>query len=231
LDPGNSQSDQCDLPIASRQGSWFCGTSTAQSAQRVIRDAQRSLGSKLVTNAEVAATAADVAYCTVAGCWDMIDTAHATFTGTGHYGYGSTKLGDVELYFKVTTSGSKITTYPFWFSSSRGTRDIYLNAEYLYMSAAYPGGNSQNPRQYSQKHWSSASGGVSTKWPSPGIIYYDSVQKVTVSAEATWSDYSSNYPGSWYTWAKSLELDKQSNGAYYVVYNRPENSSGAGYRS
>jgi hypothetical protein len=161
----------------------------------------------------------------------MIDTAHSTFKGTGSYGYGTTKLGDVQLYFKVTTSGSKITTYPFWFSSSRGTRDIYLNAEYLYMSAAYPGGNSQNPRQYSQEYWASGSGGVSTQWPSPGIIYYDSVAKVTVSAEATWSDYSSSYPGSWYTWAKSLEMDKQSNGAYYVVYNRPSNPNGAGYRS
>jgi hypothetical protein len=161
----------------------------------------------------------------------MIDTAHAEFKGTGEYGYGKTKLGDVELYFKVTTSGSKITTYPFWFSSSRGTKNIILSAEYLYMSKAYPGGHSQDPRQYDQKSWDSGSGGISTQWPKPGIAYRDSVYKVTVAAEATWQDYSSQYPGSWYMWGKSLELDKQSNGSYYVVYNRPSDPNGAGYRS
>jgi hypothetical protein len=223
---------QCDLSVADRSGNWMCPSTTRSSAGRAIRNAQRALGSSAVTDADVTAVSAALGYCTVAGCWDKIDTGHSTFTGTGSYGYGRTKLGDVELYYKVTTRGSRITTYPFWFSSSRGTKDIILSAEYLYLSSRYPGGQSQSPRQYGQKSFASRAAGISSQWPSPGFDKYDSVAWVTLAGEATWSDPSSSYPGSWYTWAKSIKMQKQPSGAYYVQADNalPSNPNGAGYR-
>jgi hypothetical protein len=229
---GAAAAVQCDLALAERAGSWTCPTTTRSSAQKAVRHAQQDLGSSGVSDADVSAVAAAAAYCTVAGCWDQIDSAHSTFTGTGSYGYGRTKLGDVELYYKITTSGSRITTYPFWFSSSRGTKNIILSAEYLYLSTQYPGGNSQNPRQYDQKSFASKAAGISSQWPSTGFVKNDTVAWVTLAGEATWSDPSSSYPGSWYTWAKSIKMQRQASGSYYVQADNalPSNPNGAGYR-
>jgi hypothetical protein len=54
---------------------------------------------------------------------------------------------------------------------------------------------------------------------------------VTVASEATWEDPSSNYPGSWNMWAKSIKLQKQSSGAYYVqsADSLPKDPKGGGY--
>lgn len=176
--------------------------------------------------------AAATGYCTTNGCWDKIDSAHSTYSGTGTYGYGTTPLGGTQLYFKITTSGSKTTTYPLWISTARARRNVVLTSEHLYMSTAYPGGNSQNPRKQFLKKIASGSAGVANKWPSPGPSAANSIAWLTVANEATWSDSSSAYPGQWFMWAKSIEMQKQQNGSYYVQSDNalPNQPAGAGYR-
>jgi hypothetical protein len=222
---------QCSKPLTERVGNWTCYTTTAAGADAVKQHSRKALGAQAVPQRDLQAAAA--AYCTTGGCWDQIDTARSTYSGTGSYGYGSTALGSTELYFKTTSSGSKTVTYPLWFSSSRGTKSIVLSNEHLYLSTTYPGGNSQDPRKYYQKSFSTGSAGISSQWSSPGPGTTDSVAWLSVVSEATWSDPSSRYPGSWYMYAKSIKLKKQSNGSYYVQADNalPSSPRGAGYRS
>jgi hypothetical protein len=227
---------ECTKKTPARIGNWVCPDTTRTSATQAIQDAQKALGASAVPSPVVSAAAASSSWCDVQGCWDRIDSAHATFSGTGTYGYGGTTLGTMQLYFKVTAGGSagkQIITYPMWMSVSRSSKNHILSVENLYISSAYPGGNSENPRHYAQKTYSSTlAGGVSRQWPSPGPSWTEGVAWVTVAAEGSWQDTSSAYPGTWYSWAKSLKLQKQASGAYYVYtpITRPSNYAGAGWR-
>ncbi|WP_347350290.1 hypothetical protein [Intrasporangium sp.] len=52
--------------------------------------------------------------------------------------------------FKTVTAGAKFTVSSASFkTNNRGNRLSWINREILYLSAAYPGGNSQSPRQFS----------------------------------------------------------------------------------
>lgn len=206
-------------------------STTRDNAVTVAKRAQAALGERVVSDSDVAATA--TGYCTSEGCWDQIDAGHSTYSGKGYYGYGSTQLGTTQLYFKVTMSGATHKSYPFWFSTSRGRKSTVLSGERLYLSASYPGGNSMNPREYFQKSFGASSAGVSTQWPSPGPSTYENTATwITVAHEATWTDPSSSYPGSWFMWAKSIKMKKQSNGSYYVQSDSslPSDPAGAGCR-
>lgn len=227
----DSQAEECDKPVSSRTGNWVCFSTTPASATEAARNASKALGSDIVTEQDIAAVAAG--YCTTGGCWDKIDTTHSTYSGTGTYGYGGTPLGGTQLYFKITTNGSLVTTYPFWISTARPRRNVEFISEHLYMSTAYPGGNSQNPRKiFNRTNASGGAAGVATNWPSPGPSSRNAVAWVTVANEAKWSDSSSAYPGQWFMWAKSIEMQKQQNGSYYVQSDNalPNNAYGAGYR-
>ncbi len=222
--------DQCSVPVDSRTGAWTCPDTTPTSAARAARAARAALGKKLVSAADVAA--AGTGWCTIDGCWTKIDSATNTFDGSVTYGYGGTMLGTGRLHFKIVAKGSNIKAYPLWFSASRGTTNIIISTEDLYVSSARPEGNHQDPILYAQKSWGSAAGGVSTQWPSPGKSWTNGVAYVTVANEAQWQDYSSQYPGTWYMWAKSIKLARQSSGAYNSQCDScvPQDPAGSGWK-
>lgn len=206
---------QCDLPVAERSGNWTCMTTTKASAVDVVKGAQAALGRSSVSDVDVAAVA--TGYCTNRGCWDKIDTAHSTYTGNGVYGYNGKQLGTTRLYFKVNVSAATMRSDPFWFTSSRGRKSTTLSMDRLYVSAKYPGGNVMNPRKYAQKTFKAALADVASGWPTPGPSTTEkTVQYVTVAHEASWTDPSSAYPGSWTMWAKSIKMQRQPSGSYYV---------------
>lgn len=202
LTAGGTGQEQCATPTADRSGAWVCA------------DQQPPSGS---SGTEGGASPASGTYCGGSACWSQIDSAHGTATFSGTYGYGSTTLGNVTLYQKVTATGSYIKTYPEHFTSTRATRGVYLSSNDLFnLSSKCTAGCDQNPSKYDQVGPYTASSDVSVQWPSPGSRSRNSVAWVTVACEAAWSDVSSAYPGQWDMWVKSIKLQRQSSGAYYV---------------
>ncbi|WP_284293482.1 hypothetical protein [Luteimicrobium album] len=161
--------------------------------------------------------------CDISGCWTLIDTAHTTYSGGVAYGYGTIGLGSAQMYFKVTASGAKTTSYPFWFKATRGTSQTVLEGERFYVSSAHPGGNKESPRKtFGPKVFGTKSADVSSQWPKPGATTYENTtQWITIVHEASWRDISSAYPGRWYMWAKSYKGHRQSSGAYYFQESLP----------
>lgn len=206
---------------------------TPAGALAVARRAQQDLGmAGISAEALQTARATSAGYCTLAGCWSQIDLWHASFSGEGSYGYGTVPLGQVEMYFQTEITGASLRTRPFWFKSTRGTRSVVLSTEDLYISAGQPQGAPQNPRLYAQRPAVNASAASIVSWPSPGKAWPNAVSGVSNVAEVTWSDTSSKYPGSWYMWAKSVKMGRQSNGGYQFVgvTHVPTAPNGAGYR-
>lgn len=229
---GGTGEDQCSLPVAQRSGAWTCMSTTPASARAVAQKAQDSLGKVAVPDADIAAIQpADTGYCKHEGCWTRIDAGHAVYSGSGFYGYGSVELGAASLYFKTTASGRQVTTYPFWFNSTRSVKNLVLSSEDLYLSAAKKSGAPQKPRLYTQHLFKAISGGTTANYPKPPS-WSNGVAWVTNAAEATWSDTVDKYPGDWYMWAKSIKLQRQSSGAYYVQSSSslPVSPAAAGYR-
>ncbi|MGC5165262.1 hypothetical protein [Luteimicrobium sp. DT211] len=232
------QSDQCDLDIAERVGAWTCPETTPAEAVSIEKEALSSLLaegkiSKAEASEETVKPLSTGTTCDISGCWTLIDTAHTTYSGAVAYGYGKTGLGSGQMYFKVTASGAKTTSYPFWFKATRGTSQSVLEGERFYVSSAHPGGNKESPRHaFGPKVFGTRSADISSKWPSPGATTYEkTTQWITIVHEASWRDISSAYPGRWYMWAKSYKGHRQSSGAYYFQKSLPSEPRATGYSS
>lgn len=134
---------ECDKPTQVRAGAWACP-------------------SQPTTSVAAAAGTSGHGFCTYQGCWSVIDSVRTTHKSTITYGYGKTKLGTGTFYFKTTASGGRNVSDWFYFTSTRGTRSTKLEAERLYLSSAYPGGNRISPPSTSmqpagrEEHTSSA---------------------------------------------------------------------------
>ena len=221
---------ECSKPVENRKGAWYCPNITRTAAREIAAAAQRDLGSKAVSKTEVAASASQ--YCTDRGCWSILDNYRSSYVGGGSYGYGETTLGDARMYFKVTATGTKLTVGPMWFRSTRGTLVPQLEVEVLYISAAYPQGNSQNPRQSNVRSYGGILGaGNELDWPMPYPAWYQTIQVPTVVVEPVWRDPSSAYPGRWFMYAKSIKYQRGSNGQYFIPsLSLPKDPAGAGFR-
>ena len=146
----------------------------------------------------------------------MVSITWAEFNGGAYYGYGSTQLGYVTLFIRVIMNGAQSVSNPVRFSSTRGVRDLYIEGERLYLSAAYPGGNSVSPSTWAHVGPFTVSANTNKFWPSPGYKSYETtVSRATITHEFIWRDPSSNYPGQWWMYVKSDVLHRQSSGAYW----------------
>lgn len=225
----------------------FCFTTTPASAVEAARRVQKVYGTSVVSDADIAALTApnmtepvggggSTGTCEISGCWDPVMSGNtivgSIYSGTGTYWYGSTELGSVDLYVKAVAAGASIRTYPLYVVTSRARSNVVLSTEDLYLSTAHPDGNAQSPPLYDQRTFGLTGAGVSNQWPAQGVAWPNDVAWVTVAGEATWSDYSSSYPGSWYVWAKSYKFERQGNGGYIVPAKvLPTNEAGGGWRA
>lgn len=190
-----------------------------------------------VRGADVGEVTAGSAHCNIDGCWDHKGQAYAYFTGKGSYGYTDLRgqyklLGRYTLYFRVVTRNKgDVRAYPFYVTTTRGRKSTELNGEHLYLSGSRPGGASMSPAHYYERPYGPKDAYVKTAWPSPGKSYKDTTQLVTVVNAARWTDPSSAYPGTWWAWAKSIKLEQQSRGNYYVNQSNalPTNHSDSGW--
>ena len=227
---GPAIADNCALPLGQRTGNWYCpDVTTPAQAASVARAAQQRLGRGAVSNSDVVSVASATS-CSVSGCWTIIDNYRTAFSGGGPYGYGSTPLGTITTYFKVTATGTKLTVYPTYFKSTRGMRDPEISEESMYTSAAYPQGHIQTTRQHNTFTWYGIQGAnIEASWPSPGPSWYQVVQSPTVLHYLFWNDPSSAYPGTWYVYAKSYKFSRSTSGQYYVQASLPNDPSGGGW--
>lgn len=129
-------------------------------------------------------------------------------------------------------SGAQSVSKPVYFKSTHGTKTIFMEAERLYTSAAYPQGNAVKPRTYSVfGQINNAAAKIPVYWTPNGYKSYEpTTQWMAISHQVTWTDPSSAYKGRWYFWAKSLKAKRQSNGAYTfqgarVLPSQPERGS------
>jgi hypothetical protein len=60
--------------------------------------------------------------------------------GTGIYGYGGTRLGDIYLYVKDSFSGGRSYSKRFQFESTRGAKTVTATGKWPYFSTAHPEG-------------------------------------------------------------------------------------------
>ena len=204
---------QCDKPIPDRVGAWMClGLPPAEPA---------------------GGTQELLSYCNIEGCWDVVDSTHATWYGSGYYGYGDQQLGKVHLDFKVTLNGYQTISYPVRFESTRGVRNLYVEGERLYLSATYPGGNSVlGGDTWAHVGPYTVSANTKKTWPYPGYKSYEkTASRISIVHQWTWMDPSSSYPGKWWLWTKSNVAYWKDVGYRFLVDddNRPTNPSDAGY--
>lgn len=194
--------DECQVSIAAREGGWVCPDQTGLTAPRP---------------AGTTTSAPAQGYCRLQGCWDKIDSTHAEYTGTVAYGFGSTPLGTVDSFFKVTMNGAQSVSFRVRFESTRGVRDLVVEGERLYISSAHPEGNGVNDgASYAWVTLGATPANTVANWPSPG---YKSYENTTAHASIVhnWVWFDRTYPGRWFCYAKSIILDRQASGAYYFT--------------
>lgn len=133
--------------------------------------------------------------------------------------------------FKTVTAGTKFTVSSASFkTNNRGNRLGWINREIVYLSAAYPGGNSQSPRQFSVYNDPDNVQTVNSWLTAPNVYWYESIQQPTAAVEVGWHDPSSAYPGEWYVYAKSIKYKRQSNATYTTQGDStPSDPAGAGW--
>jgi len=224
---------QCAKPLAERTGGWSCPKETAATPAESLRKLQAELGKDKVSDADIAEVAAASGWCTVEGCWTQVDAYRTSFSlSSGAYGYGRTPLGTMSFSFKTVTAGTKFTVYSASFkTNSRGNRQGWINREILYLSAAYPGGNSQSPRQFSVYSDPDNIQSAGVWLTAPDKSWYQTVQQPTAAVEVGWHDPSSAYPGEWYVYAKSIKYKRQTNSTYTTQGTSvPSDEAGAGWQ-
>lgn len=230
--PGSAAADPCSLPLAKRTGGWACPDEQSATPVESLRKARAALGSEKISDADIADVAAGTGFCDIQGCWTQVDAYRTTYSlSAGTYGYGRTPLGTMAFTFKTVTAGTKFTVWATSFkTNSRGNTNGWINREILYLSAAYPGGNSQSPRQFSLYNDPDHVQTVNTWLSAPEKAWYESIQQPTAAVEVGWHDPSSAYPGEWYTYAKSIKYKRQSNSTYTTQgTDRPSDAAGAGW--
>lgn len=225
--------DQCSKPVAQRTGGWSCPDEASATPAESLRKVQDAVGKAKVTDADIAeVAAASSGFCNVEGCWSQVDAYRTSFSlSSGTYGYGTTPLGTMSFSFKTVTAGTKFTVSSASFkTNSRGNRSGWISREILYLSAAYPGGNSQSPIQRATYTDPDSVQAVGSWLTAPDKYWYETIQQPTAAVEVGWRDPSSAYPGEWYVYAKSIKYKRQSNATYTTQGTSvPSDAAGAGW--
>lgn len=210
---------QCSVEVSSRSGGWMCPSGDTAS--------QQSYQQQLVDSGEFS-TATD-AYCTGKGCWQRISGTRSSFSSIGRFGYGKQILGDVDVAYTVALNGAQAIVKPVKFRilpalAGVSIHDVGVNGDRLYYSAAYPGGHvakrpngTSNYDFYYVANYDPSSGTSLYAWPGDGYLSYQpSIQHSSVAIEWDWDV--GGYPGSWYTFGKSVKFDKSSDSAATIPY-------------
>ena len=213
------QEPQCSLPLDQRTGAWVCDDETVGGTTQSTAAAQANMASPGVQaqSAGASVTALDENCPRVNACWRQYSVTDSDFLGSGTYGYGKTKLGNALFTFEVKTNGAQSVSKPLYFYSTRGTKTVTMEAERLYTSTAQPAGKPVKPSTYSlYGPISNVSANTRVNWSPNGFKSYENTTAwMTVVHQVTWTDPSSNFPGRWYYFAKSIKAKRQSSGAYY----------------
>lgn len=136
----------------------------------------------------------------------------------------------MEFHFKVTISGYATKSTYVWFRSTRGVRALVFTGDRLYLSAKYPGGAPVNGGgAYRTYPYGNVSANTTASWLNGYGSYENTVQYASIVHQYSWKDTSSQYPGLWYVYAKSLRMVK-GNGYTFPDLTRPATPRGSGWK-
>jgi hypothetical protein len=225
-------SAQCGKTLPEREGAWMCLENATYGTDPVdptwVSSDELMGEQENLSQAAVASTAT----CVLGGCWTRESSVRTTFKGSGWYGYGGTTLGNAEIHFRVALSGFATKSTNVWFRSTRGVRDMVFAGDRLYLSAKYPGGAPvNNGAAYRYYPFGKVAANTTATWLGGYGSYENTVQYATIVHNYSWKDPSSQYPGRWYFYAKSIRMVKGSNGYTYPDLTRPASPRGAGWKT
>jgi hypothetical protein len=206
---GEDQPDQCDVPVSERIGQWVCLDEAASQQASEARQAERA------RTADAGEPVRPLRYCSGKGCWARYNVADSDFSGKGTFGYGTTPIGSVTLYYEVKLNGGESRSKPVNFTSTAPTKSLHIEGDRLYYSQAYPGGNPVNDGdEFNSWHRGAFPAHQTVQWTPNGYkAYENTVQHTSVVHEWVWTHPS--YRGAWYFYAKSIKAHRQSSGAYH----------------
>lgn len=216
--------DQCAKPTAERTGSWLCDTDTDTDGSS---DGPKTLAQKADGGGR------RVGHCTLAGCWHRVGPAEAEFSGGGTYGFGKTPLGRVRVFIRIKMNGAQSVSQPVRFRSTRGLGSLTMEGERLSVSKAPPEGTPVPNHTYSIYGPKKAPADRWVEWKPNGYKSYEKKAKVaTIVHNFVWTDPSSEHPGRWYFYVKSIKLRKHESGRYDFQDEKdlPKDAHGAGYK-
>lgn len=216
--------EQCSLPIAHRQGHWFCQDADAPLAHDL---AQRQL-------ADHPAAARD-SYCenNRLDCWFVYDNAHASFYGGGTFGVGDHPLGSVHFEVDLTSQGAQLRSFPVEFSPSADTDNTLVDG--LLSSAHQEIPPAQDPSTVGTFSLGGTAAHVlghsKVYWTPNGYKSYNTRYRTKAHVHAfTWSV--ADAPGGWYAWQSSpvAYSDGKGNWWFHTAHpqdlNSPHNQAG-----
>ncbi len=213
--------DQCAKPMDARSGAWVCDADAEKKEEPSTLAAEADGGGKRE------------GHCTLAGCWHRVGPAEAEFSGGGAYGFGKTPLGRVRVFVRIKMNGAQSVSKPVWFRSTRGVGSMTIEGERLYVSKAHPEGKPVSNNTYAFYGPKKASASSKVEWKPNGYKSYEKTTAwATIAHNFVWTDPSSEYPGRWYFYVKSIKLKKHGSGRYDFSEEKdlPKDAQGAGYK-
>jgi hypothetical protein len=201
-----SGSDQCALPVAEREGGWFCLGSSGPAPMTVC-----SVGNGYE------------------GCWTRASAYKDEFSGTGEYGYGSTPIGTVTVTFSDTITGYSFSSVPITVRSTHAMSAVTVGTVRVSLTSSSPGATGSNIAGTGKSvSLGDASAGTTKSTNLPPN--YDNIASwITVSHKPEWG--TPGYPGRWYYGTKSLMMYKSGKYLFYADERLPGTAIYAGWHS
>jgi hypothetical protein len=177
--------------------------------------------------------AATTGFCNLDGCWYRADATHVEWDSQVFaYGYGSTHLGTGFAYIKWTLNGGNMRGNPVRFQVTSYTTHAYFEGEVRNGAPGVSGGGSLLTRGLSPTYGAKAANtwlycNAPNGWGSYNIGVWDK----NMTDYMYWN--LSNYPGSWYVYARSVVAHATSsakNNYFFDAVNQlPGSPDGAGW--
>lgn len=226
---------ECEKSLSARAGAWFCGKNqVGDQKSHPGQESGHATQSGEIQQPEGATQ--PQTDCDHLGCWTRYSDFRSDFSGTGWYGYDDEVLGEVVWFYNIRLNGAQSSTSPIWFRSTRGVSNLIFVGDRLYTSAKYPGGNPVNDGDEYEQRWVGSVGADQTAyWQGGYTSYENTTQYASIVHNVTWTDPSSEYPGRWYFYAKSIVAERRVDD-YAILYeflseeNLPDDPAGAGWK-
>lgn len=212
---GGVGSDQCSLPLSSRQGKWWCPGKSGGFADVV------SAGVK--TNS--------TAYCNSSGCYNRYDDYHVDFgSNYGNWGYGSKVLGKEGHYVNWQLSGAQDVSKPVQYTNSVATQNVIFTGDLINAAAGQTG--TAVAGKFSLYNAGNIAAGSTKRWDPNGYKSYDNTQFDHSQVHQFSWEYP-GYSGYWYSYVKSVVSHSATKTIYKfnAVSSLPASPFGGGYRS